>query len=347
MTLQDKLKALLDTARAELQGAPDAESAERFRVKYLGKKGELSAALGQMGKLPPEERRAVGEVANEVKAQLEALIGEAQKRAELAQLEADLKGPKLDVTLPGRGQRQGKAHPVSQMMDEMIRTFERLGFDVVSGPEIELDWFNFEALNIPKDHPARDMQDTFYVDLAGPHPDNPVLLRTHTSPGQIRTMLARPPPVRVIVPGRVYRRDSDLTHTPMFHQVEGLLVDAHVTFADLKGTLDAFAKAIFGASVKTRFRPSFFPFTEPSAEVDLSCVQCGGKGCRVCKMSGWLEVLGSGMVHPNVFKACGYDPEKVTGFAFGCGVERMAMLKYQVDDLRSFFESDARFLEQF
>jgi phenylalanyl-tRNA synthetase alpha chain len=251
------------------------------------------------------------------------------------------------VTLPGRTRPPGRRHPVSRTMEEMARTFARLGFDVAAGPEIEFDWHNFEALNIPANHPARDMQDTFYVDLPGAREANPVLLRTHTSPVQIRTMLARKPPVRVIVPGRVYRRDSDLTHTPMFHQIEGLWVDRRVTFADLKGTLDAFAKAFFGPEVKTRFRPSFFPFTEPSAEVDVSCVRCGGKGCRVCKMTGWLEVLGSGMVHPNVFSACGYDPSQVTGFAFGCGVERIAMLKYHVDDLRSFFEGDARFLEQF
>jgi phenylalanyl-tRNA synthetase alpha chain len=345
--MQDRLKALLETARRELAEVTDAAHAEQARVKFLGRKGELTEILSGMGKLAPEERRAVGEVANQVKAEIEALVAHALQRGADQKLEEDLKGPPLDVTLPGRRHRPGRRHPVSQTLDEMIRVLARLGFEVATGPEIEWDKLNFEALNMPADHPARDMQDTFYVDLPGAPAGNPVLLRTHTSPVQIRTMMSRPPPIRIIAPGRVYRRDSDLTHTPMFHQIEGLLVDRKVTFGDLKGTLEAFAKAFFGASVKTRFRPSFFPFTEPSAEMDISCVQCGGKGCRVCKLTGWLEILGSGMVHPNVFAACGYDPTQVSGFAFGCGVERPAMLKYHVDDLRSFFEGDVRFLEQF
>jgi phenylalanyl-tRNA synthetase alpha chain len=347
MSLQEKLKSLLETARGELAAVAEAAGAEALRVKYLGKKGELSGALSSMGKLPPEERRALGEVANKVKAELEQLVAEALARAEEARLQADLQGPGIDITLPGRGHAPGRRHPVSQTLDDMVQIFARLGFDVATGPEIEFDWHNFAALNFPPDHPARDAQDTFWVELPGAREANPVVLRTHTSPVQIRTMLSQKPPVRVVVPGRVYRRDSDITHTPMFHQIEGLLVDARVTFADLKGTLDAFAKAFYGASVKTRFRPSFFPFTEPSAEMDVSCAACGGKGCRICKGTGWLEVLGSGMVHPNVFTACGYDPAKVTGFAFGCGVERIAMLRYGVDDLRSFFEGDVRFMEQF
>ncbi|MCI0574289.1 MAG: phenylalanine--tRNA ligase subunit alpha, partial [Myxococcaceae bacterium] len=304
-----------------------------------------------MGKLPPEERRSLGEVANRVKAEIESLLAAALERAEGAKLEAELRGPKLDVSLPGRGVRPGRRHPVSRTLEDVVRTFARLGFDVLHGPEIELDYFNFEALNLPKDHPARDMQDTFYVETASlglaKVPGSPVLLRTHTSPVQVRAMLNQKPPLRIVVPGRVYRRDSDLTHTPMFHQVEGLLVDRDVTFAELKGTLDAFVKAFFGSSTRTRFRPSFFPFTEPSAEVDISCTQCGGKGCRVCKQTGWLEVLGSGMVHPNVFSASGYDPREVTGFAFGMGVERLAMLRHGIGDLRMMFENDVRFLEQF
>jgi phenylalanyl-tRNA synthetase alpha chain len=346
--MHDRLKALSETARTEIAAAQTAQQLEALKGRFLGKKGELSAVLGSMGKLPPEERKAIGEVANTVKGELEALLEQAQKRLEDAALDEELKGPKLDVTLPGRAVAFGRRHPVSQTLEDIVRVFSRLGFEVYSGPEIELDWYNFEALNVPADHPARDMQDTFYVDAHWlPKGVGPVVLRTHTSPVQIRTMLAHKPPVRGVMPGRVYRKDSDQTHTPMFHQVEGLLVDETVTFAELKGTLAAFARAFFGASTKTRFRPSFFPFTEPSAEVDVSCVFCGGKGCRVCKHTGWLEVLGSGMVHPNVFKHAGYDASKVTGFAFGMGVERLAMLRYGIDDLRTMFENDARFLAQF
>ena len=352
--MKDRLAALLDQGRQEIGLAVDPERVEALRVKYLGKKGELSQVLGGMGKLPPEERRALGEVANTVKAELEALLGKAAQRAEDARLEQELRGPRLDVTLPGRGLSPGRRHPVSRTMDDVIQIFARMGFEVRSGPEIELDYYNFEALNFPLDHPARDMQDTFFVSAPWvgktgevDHPGNPVVLRTHTSPVQIRTMLAEPPPVRVIMPGRVYRRDSDLTHTPMFHQVEGLMVDRGVTLGELKGTLDAFAKAMFGAQVKTRFRPSFFPFTEPSAEVDISCVRCKGQGCRVCKQTGWLEVLGCGMVHPNLYRNVGYDPEEVQGFAFGMGIDRITMLRYQIDDLRMMFENDIRFLGQF
>lgn len=350
--MQDRLQALADSARREIGAASDTAKVEELRVKYLGKKGELSQVLGGMGKLPPEERRALGEIANRVKGEVEGLLAEAIRRAEDAQLESELRGPKVDVTLPGRVRLPGRRHPVSQTLEDIVRTFSRLGFDVASGPEIELDHYNFESLNFPKDHPARDMQDTFWVDASwvqkdgADHPDNPVLLRTHTSPVQVRAMLAHQPPIRMVMPGRVYRKDSDITHTPQFHQVEGLLVDKNVTFAELKGTLDAFAKAFFGSEVKTRFRPSFFPFTEPSAEVDVSHAQCGGKGCRVCKGTGWLEVLGAGMVHPNVFSAVGYDPKEVTGFAFGMGVERLAMLRHGADDLRAFFENDLRFLHQ-
>ncbi|NBD09113.1 MULTISPECIES: phenylalanine--tRNA ligase subunit alpha [Corallococcus] len=349
--MRDRLQALADAARQEIAGVSEPSQVEALRIRYLGKKGELSAVLGGMGKLPPDERRALGEVANTVKAELEQLLADATKRAEEAALEAQLKGPKLDVTLPGRSVLPGGRHPVSRTMEDIVRTFARLGFEVAVGPEIELDYFNFEALNLPKDHPARDMQDTFYVDEPtlghAKKADSPSLLRTHTSPVQVRHMLSRKPPIRAVMPGRVYRRDSDITHTPMFHQVEGLLVDKDVSFAELKGTLDAFVRAFFGSDTRTRFRPSFFPFTEPSAEVDVTCASCGGKGCRVCKQTGWLEVLGSGMVHPNVFTAAGYDPKEVTGYAFGMGVERLAMLRYGIDDLRMMFENDARFLEQF
>ncbi|NOK33184.1 phenylalanine--tRNA ligase subunit alpha [Corallococcus exercitus] len=349
--MRDRLQALADAARQEISGVSEPSQVEALRIRYLGKKGELSAVLGGMGKLPPDERRALGEIANTVKAELEQLLADATKRAEEAALEAQLKGPKLDVTLPGRAVLPGGRHPVSRTLEDIVRTFARLGFEVAVGPEIELDYFNFEALNLPKDHPARDMQDTFYVDEPtlghAKKADSPSLLRTHTSPVQVRHMLSRKPPIRAVMPGRVYRRDSDITHTPMFHQVEGLLVDKDVSFAELKGTLDAFVKAFFGSETRTRFRPSFFPFTEPSAEVDVTCASCGGKGCRVCKQTGWLEVLGSGMVHPNVFTAAGYDPKEVTGYAFGMGVERLAMLRYGIDDLRMMFENDARFLAQF
>jgi phenylalanyl-tRNA synthetase alpha chain len=346
--MQDRLKALAEAAQRDIAQARDSAQVEALRVRFLGKKGELSAVLGGMGKLAPDERRALGETANSVKAHLETLLGEAATRAEEAALEAELKGPKLDVTLPGRGQRLGRRHPVSQTLDDIVAVFARLGFAVETGPEVEFDWYNFEALNVAADHPARDMQDTFYVDGSWlPKDAGSVLLRTHTSPVQIRTMLAQKPPVRAVMPGRVYRKDSDTTHTPMFHQVEGLFVDTRVTFAELKGTLGAFATAFFGAHTKTRFRPSFFPFTEPSAEVDVSCVFCKGAGCRICKQTGWLEVLGSGMVHPNVFQHAGYEPNAVTGFAFGMGVERLAMLRYGIDDLRTMFENDSRFLAQF
>ncbi|MFO0596142.1 MAG: phenylalanine--tRNA ligase subunit alpha [Myxococcaceae bacterium] len=349
--MNDKLAALSSQANTELGSAVTLDAVEQVRVKFLGKKGELAQILSGMGKLAPDERRALGEKANALKAELETKISAALTRVQELALEQELKGPRLDVTLPGRGVRPGRRHPVSQTLEDICSTFARLGFVVEQGPEIELDWYNFEALNVPADHPARDMQDTFYVNggtlHAGFSHTKPVVLRTHTSPVQIRTMLSQKPPVRAVMPGRVYRKDSDQTHTPMFHQVEGLLVDEKVTFAELKGTLDAFARAFFGAKSKTRFRPSFFPFTEPSAEVDVSCVFCGGSGCRVCKQTGWLEVLGSGMVHPNVFRHAGYDPSKVTGFAFGMGVERLAMLRYGIDDLRTMFENDYRFVAQF
>jgi phenylalanyl-tRNA synthetase alpha chain len=346
--MQDRLESLATRAREEIGRATDAAELEAVRVRYLGKKGELSAVLGAMGKLPADERRRVGELANGVKAEVEGLLAKAQARLADSALEADLNAPPIDVTLPGRGRPPGRRHVVSRTLEEVTRTFQRLGFDVVQSPEIELDLYNFESLNIPADHPARDMQDTFYVHADWLQVDpGAIVLRTHTSPGQVRTMLAQKPPVRVVVPGKAYRVDSDATHTPMFHQIEGLLVDKHVTMAELKGTLNSFVAAFFGPERRTRFRPSFFPFTEPSAEMDVSCAGCNGKGCRLCKGTGWLEILGSGMVHPNVFAAVGYPEGEYTGFAFGMGIERVAMLRYGLDDLRSLFENDVRLLEQF
>jgi phenylalanyl-tRNA synthetase alpha chain len=356
--LLGQLEALSKGAREAIAGAADERSLEELRVRFLGKKGELSAVLRGMGALSAEERPRVGEVANRVKGEVEELLDAARRRLEAAKLEAELAGPPIDVTLPARRLLpRGHRHPITRATEEIAGIFARLGYEVASGPEIELDWYNFEALNIPPDHPARDMQDTFYADEStlrhGVEPGT-VLLRTHTSPVQIRSMqrLGKPP-VRIICPGRVYRSDYDQTHSPMFHQVEGLCVDEGITFADLKGTLAAFARAYFGPGTRTRFRPSYFPFVEPGAEVDVSCSICGGTGkkdgkrCGTCKETGWLEVLGAGMVHPKVLENGGIDPRRYTGFAFGMGVERMAMLRYGIDDLRLYFENDLRFLEQF
>ena len=356
--LVGQLEALSRAARDAVAGAQDEKALEELRVRFLGKKGELSAVLRGMGQLSAEERPKVGEVANRVKAEVEALLDGARRGLEQRKLEAELAGPPIDVTLPGRRLLpRGHRHPITQAADDIAAIFARLGYEVASGPEIELDWYNFEALNIPPDHPARDMQDTFYVEEStlrhGVEPGT-VLLRTHTSPVQIRSMMRiGEPPVRIICPGRVYRSDYDQTHSPMFHQVEGLCVDEKITFADLKGTLAAFARAYFGPGTRTRFRPSYFPFVEPGAEVDVSCSICGGTGrrdgkrCGTCKETGWLEVLGAGMVHPKVLENGGIDPKKYTGFAFGMGVERLAMLRYGIDDLRLYFENDLRFLAQF
>ena len=353
-----QLTSLGEAARKEIGAASDERALEELRVRFLGKKGEISAVLRGMGQLAAEERPKVGEAANRVRDEVESLLEGAGARLATAKLEAELKGPPIDVTLPGRGLLpRGHRHPITRAADEIAAIMGRLGYEVASGPEIELDWYNFEAINIPGDHPARDMQDTFYVEeatLSGKVEPGSVVLRTHTSPVQIRAMKrAGKPPVRVICPGRVYRSDYDQTHSPMFHQVEGLCVDEGITFADLKGTLAAFARAYFGPGTKTRFRPSYFPFVEPGAEVDVSCSICGGTGkkdgkrCGTCKETGWLEVLGAGMVHPKLFENVGFDASRVTGFAFGMGVERMAMLRYGIDDLRLYFENDLRFLEQF
>jgi phenylalanyl-tRNA synthetase alpha chain len=335
-----RIRAILRGAHEDLDRATSGEDLERVRVKYLGKKGVLTQLLRSMPALLPDERPVVGREANEAKAEIEAELARRLAAVTRAARRARLAAEHVDLTLPGRRIEPGGTHPLSRVLDEIVDVFVGLGFAVAEGPEVELDYYNFEALNIPPDHPARDMQDTFYV-------SDEVLLRTHTSPVQIRTMLAQKPPVRIICPGVVYRRDADITHSPMFHQVEGLAVDREISMADLKGTLDLFARELFGPDSQIRFRPSFFPFTEPSAEVDVRCFLCKGGGCRVCKGTGWLEILGCGMVHPQVFRNVGYDPEAVTGWAFGMGVERVAMLKYGVDDIRLFFENDLRFLAQF
>ena len=345
--LRERVGTMLGAAKAELSEAQQLEAVESVRLRFLGKRGELSKLLGALGKAAPEERKKLGEVLHAARSTLEAELDSSRTRIENALLDAELRGPRIDVTLPGRSTMVGHRHPISRTLEDIIGIFARLGFETIDGPEIETDENNFSALNFPLDHPARDTQDSFFIDPACVGGDKGVLLRTHTSPGQVRTMRARKPPLRCIMPGRVYRRDSDQTHTPMFTQVEGLAVDTDVTLADLKGTLHAFTVALFGAGTKTRFRPSFFPFTEPSAEVDVSCLFCKQAGCRVCKQTGWLEILGSGMVHPNVFRNVGYDPEHVQGFAFGMGVERVTMLRYGIDDLRTMFENDYRFVHQF
>jgi phenylalanyl-tRNA synthetase alpha chain len=335
-----ELEELQRQAESELKKSKTEEELLAVKTKYLGRKGILTKLLRGLGNIELEERPLVGNRCNEIKAALTTEIENALKaRAALKKGEVLLRD-RIDVTLPGRKVRFGKEHPVTLVCKDICDIFAGLGFSAVQGPEIELDYYNFEALNIPKDHPARDMQDTFYIE------DN-IVLRTHTSPVQIRVMEKQRPPVRILSPGRVYRPDSDISHTPMFHQIEGLLVDKGVTFGDLKGVLTLFLKQMFGEETALRFRPSFFPFTEPSAEVDIRCVMCRGTGCRVCSQSGWLEILGSGMVDPEVFKNVNYDPEEFSGFAFGLGLERIAMLKYGISDIRLFFENDSRFLEQF
>ncbi|HOF06032.1 MAG TPA: phenylalanine--tRNA ligase subunit alpha [Syntrophales bacterium] len=334
------LEELAERVGVELSGAHTEAALNELRTKYLGRKGLLTQILRQVGSVSPEDRPLFGKKSNEIKEKISAALDTALERIRASRRDDDLRKEAIDVTLPGRAVRLGHRHPVTQVMDEICGIFARLGFTVEEGPEVETDYYNFEALNIPKDHPARDMQDTFYI-------EENIVLRTHTSPVQIRTMEKMRPPVRILSPGRVYRPDSDVSHTPMFHQIEGLLVDRNVTFGDLKGTLTFFLQQVFGADIQLRFRPSFFPFTEPSAEVDIRCVMCRGAGCRVCGQSGWLEILGSGMVDPAVFGNVGYDPEEFTGFAFGLGVERIAMLKYGISDIRLFFENDWRFLEQF
>ena len=339
-TLDGNLKAILLQAKQAIDLAQQPSELEALRVQYLGKKGELTTQLKQIGSLPAAERPLFGDLVNQIKTEVAELIGRKKAELEHSALAASIAAEKIDVTLPGRGISTGSTHPVTRTMQRIEDIFVAMGFGVAHGPEIEDDFHNFEALNIPPEHPARAMHDTFYV-------GENTLLRTHTSPVQVRYMLDREPPINIIAPGRVYRCDSDVTHTPMFHQVEGLMVDEGVSFADLKGVLTHFLQQFFETDLKIRLRPSYFPFTEPSAEVDISCVFCAAKGCRICKQTGWIEVLGSGMVHPKVFEHVGIDAEKYTGFAFGVGVERLAMLRYGVDDLRLFFDNDLTFLEQF
>ncbi len=338
--MENRIQQLQDEALSALAQAGDLKSLQDVRIRILGKKGALTEVMKGMRDLSPEQRPLIGNLVNRLKDLFEETFSRRQQELQKEEMAARLASEKIDVTLPGRQQLSGSLHPVTLVMREIVDIFSRLGFSVEDGPEIEHDFYNFEALNIPKDHPARDMQDTFYF-------SDELVLRTHTSPVQIRAMLKHEPPIRIIAPGTVYRRDSDLTHSPMFHQIEGFLVDEKVTFGDLKGILTHFLNEFFGADLGVRFRPSFFPFTEPSAEVDIACVICGGKGCRVCSGTGWLEILGCGMIDPAVFSSVKYDAEKFSGFAFGMGLERIAMLKYGVNDLRLFFENDLRFLKQF
>ncbi len=342
MSLLDKIAALKTNAQPELEAVTSEKEAFDLKVKYLGKKGLLTEMLKELGQLDPALRPQVGQAVNEFKVYFESAVSQSMERLKSAAWAKQLAEEKIDITLPGRSIAPGRLHPITQTLEEIKRFFLRFGFDVYQGPEIENDYYNFEALAIPAEHPARDMQDTFYLKTT-----TPLLLRTHTSPVQVHVMEKTQPPIRMIAPGVVYRKDSDVTHTPMFHQVEGLWVDEGISFADLKGVLAEFLQFIFGSSLKLQFRPSYFPFTEPSAEVDIACVICSAKGCRVCKNTGWLEIMGCGMVDPEVFKHVKYDTEKYTGFAFGMGIERIAMLKWGVTDLRLFFENDVRFLRQF
>ena len=339
--MKEELKKISSDALAEIASAVSEQELDAARVKYLGKKGALTAILRGMGALEPNERREIGEAANIVRNELESAVADKSAQLKKAALEKRLIDEKTDVTLPGRSKPCGRLHPL-QIIENRIRDiFVEMGFNVVEGPEVESVYNNFDALNAPADHPSRDFQDTFYI-------NETTLLRTQTSPVQIRAMAGKTPPIRIISPGRTYRSDDvDATHSPMFHQVEGLVVDRGITMADLKGTLDIFARSLFGAETRTRLRPHNFPFTEPSAEVDVSCFMCGGKGCRLCKGDGWIEILGAGMVHPNVLAGCGIDPEIYSGFAFGMGLERVTMIRYNIEDMRLLYENDVRFLAQF
>ena len=339
--MKEQLKSISLTAKEAVAAAENEAQIEALRVQYLGKKGELTAILKQMGGLSPEERPIMGQLVNQAKQELEDLISEKKSVLAAKAQEEQLKAETIDITMPAKELKPGKLHPLNTVLDDMINIFQSMGFDVVDGPEVETDHYNFECLNVPADHPARDMQDTFYL------AEN-LLLRTQTSAAQIRTMETRKPPIRVICPGRVFRADEvDATHSPVFHQIEGLVVDKGITMCDLKGILEQFAQEIYGSDTKVKFRPSFFPFTEPSVEVDVTCSECGGKGCRVCKGSGWIEILGAGMVHPNVLKSCGIDPEEYSGFAFGIGLDRLTTTRYKISDIRLLFENDKRFLDQF
>lgn len=339
--MKESLLRLKEEVLKELSKISDSNKLEEIRLKYLGKKGEITKILRSMGSLAPEERPVIGQIANEVREDIERAIFDLKKKIENKLKEEKIKKEYIDITVPGRKRELGAKHPLTQVLDEIKDIFIGMGFKIAEGPEMELDYYNFEALNIPKNHPARDVQDTFYL-------SENMLLRTHTSPVEVRTMEKSKPPIRIISPGRVYRSDEvDATHSPVFHQVEGLVVDKGISMADLKGILSTFAKRFFGEHTKTKFRPHHFPFTEPSAEMDVTCVACKGVGCRVCKGTGWIEILGAGMTHPKVLEYGGIDPEEYTGFAFGMGLDRITMLKYGIDDLRLLFENDIRFLKQF
>lgn len=340
--MEEELSQMKSQAKDRIDKANDLEELENIRVEFLGKKGNLTTILRKMGQLPEEERPKIGKLANEIRDELEEILAKKHEELKEKELKKKLIEEQIDVTLPGKKIEKGQKHPIKEILDEINEIFIGMGYNIQDGPEIETDYYNFEALNIPKGHPAREMQDSFYF-------TDEILLRTHTSPVQARTMESMVPslPIRIICTGKVYRKDDDATHSPMFHQVEGLVVDDVITMGDLKGTLLNFARLMFGEKQEIRLRPSYFPFTEPSAEVDISCVICEGKGCRICKNTGWLEILGAGMVHPRVFEMSGYDPNNVTGFAFGMGVERIAMLKYGFDDMRVFFSNDKRMFRQF
>lgn len=339
--MREKLEEIRESSKEVVKNIHDKASLEAFRVEYLGKKGKLTDVLRGMGGLSAEERPVIGQLANEVRAFIEEQVSKISAQIEKEETERKLKEETIDVSLPGKSIQVGNKHPLTIVLDELKEIFIGMGFQISEGPEIETDYYNFEALNIPKDHPARDTQDTFYI-------NENVLLRTQTSPCQVRTMEKQKPPIRIIAPGRVFRSDNlDATHSPLFHQIEGLVVDKGITMADLKGTLEVFCKKLYGDDIQVRFRPHHFPFTEPSAELDISCPACHGTGCRVCKGEGWIEILGAGMVHPKVLKVCGIDPEVYSGFAFGIGLERIVMRRFDIDDIRMFYENDLRFLKQF
>lgn len=339
--MKEQLIALREAALAELQDLNDPKQLEDFRVRYMGKKGSVTALLRGMGALSAEERPVMGQMVNQLRQELEEAVSAKSEAIQNALQKEKLAAETIDVTMPGKKAAKGGLHPLNVVLDDIIDIFQSMGFDIVDGPEVETDYYNFQALNVPEDHPARDMQDTFYM------AEN-ILLRTQTSAAQARTMEERKPPIRIICPGRVYRADEvDATHSPVFHQIEGLVIDKGITMCDLKGVLEQFAQEIYGEETKVRFRPSFFPFTEPSVEVDVTCSECGGKGCRVCKGAGWIEILGAGMVHPNVLRMGGIDPDVYTGFAFGIGLDRLTTTRYKISDIRLLFENDVRFLEQF
>ena len=339
--MKEKLESLKEQALSAINTAEDSAALEEIRIKYLGKKGELTAILKMMGSLSADERPVVGQIANIVRSAIDSALTEKSAVLEKAAQDKKLNEEAVDVTMPSRKSKIGALHPLNKVLDDMLDIFQSMGFDVVDGPEVETDHYCFEQLNVPADHPARDMQDTFYL-------TDSLLLRTQTSAAQARTMEKTQPPIRMVCPGRVFRADEvDATHSPVFHQIEGLVVDKGITMCDLKGVLEQFAHEIYGKETKVKFRPSFFPFTEPSVEVDVTCSECGGKGCRVCKGAGWIEILGAGMVHPNVLKNCGIDPEEYTGFAFGIGLDRLTTTRYKISDIRLLFENDKRFLDQF